>query len=240
VAREGKMTAKENKKKSWKEKQRDMQTKQQQSQEAYRRQREQEAKNRPKKLPKGKIIFGVSLVAIVLLSFGAWQFSGAQPSSAPGEETASPSPNTTAPNFSLKDINGTSISLNQYSGRPVLVHFMALAGCSGQLNEVSYTKLPQLNSVSSKYSDKVAIVTVSVATCAGCDTILANLRKDLGISWVLGNDYDDQRLDIVDSYADYEIYDGTIVLIDRSFNVAQVYNPDATLDMITSRIDQLL
>lgn len=228
------------KKKSWKEKQRERQIKQDRTQQEYEVKRKEYEKKKPRKMPKGKIVLGVCLIAVVLSAYGAWQFSGAQSSLTSEDETANPSPNTTAPNFSLKDINGTQISLNQYSGRPLLVHFMALAGCSGQLNDVSYVRLPQLNSVSSKYSEKIAIVTVSVATCAGCDTILANLRKDFGISWVLGNDYDDQRLDIVESYSNYEIYDGTIILIDKSFNVAQVYSNEVTVDTLTSKIDQLL
>jgi len=224
------------KKKEWKEKQRERQR----AQEAYETQRAREAQKKPRKYPKGKMVFGVCLIALVFASYGIWQYGGVQNTSPAGAETENPSTVSLAPNFSLKDINGTQISINQYSGKPILVHFMALAGCTGQLNDVSYIRLPQLKSVSTKYSDKVALVTVSVATCAGCDTILADLRKEFGISWVLGNDYDDERLDIIDSYSNYEIYDGTIVLIDRSFNIAQVFNTDVTLDMLTFKIDQLL
>jgi hypothetical protein len=223
------------KKEEWKEKQRERQR----AQEAYEARRAREAQKKPRKYPKGKMVFGICLIGLMFVAYVAWQSSGNPPSSTDG--TANNPPLTgSAPDFSLKDINGTQISLNQYRGKPILVHFMALAGCTGQLNDVSYVRLPQLKSVSTKYSDKVALVTVSVATCAGCDTILAGLREDFGISWVLGNDYDDERLDIIDSYSNYEIYDGTVVLVDRSFNIAQVFNTDVTLDMLTFKIDQLL
>jgi len=221
--------------KIWREKQRERQR----AQEAYEAQRARAAQKKPRKYPKGKIVFGICLIGLMFVAYVAWQ-SSSKPSSSTNGTPNNPPLTGSAPDFSLKDINGTQISLNQYSGKPILVHFMALAGCTGQLNDVSYIRLPQLKSVSTRYSDKVALVTVSVATCAGCDTILADLRKDFGISWVLGNDYDDERLDIIDSYSNYEIYDGTIVLIDRSFNVAQVFKTDVTLDMLTSKIDQLL
>jgi len=187
-----------------------------------------------------KLLLGIGLVVITLAVYGVWQSFGTQNVS-PVDDSSTVN---AASNFMLKDINGTQISLNQYSGRPILVHFMALAGCTGEVNDISYTRFQQLGIISTQYSGKVTIVTVSVATCAGCDTILAQLRESFDISWILGNDYDDERLDIVQSYSNYSeeqsLYDGTIVLIDKSFNVAQVYNPDATLGMLTSKIDQLL
>jgi hypothetical protein len=119
---------------------------------------------------------------------------------------------------------------------------MALAGCSGQLYPINDNQLQQLRTVCGKYCGKgqVALVTVSVASCQGCDTILAQIRDYYNISWVLGNDYDDEKLDIIDSYADYSIYDGTIVLIDQAFNVAQVYTDTITADLLSSKIGQLL
>ncbi len=181
-----------------------------------------------------KIFMGVALVVILLVAFGLWQNSQGQHQS---PETAKVD---LAADFSFKDINGTQITLSQFAGKPILVHFMTLAGCTGEMNPISYTKLPQLASVSSKYSDKVAIVSVCVATCAGCDSILANVRKDYSISWIIGNDYADEKLDIIESYSKCNLYDGTVVLIDKSFNIARVYEPDATLYAFTTKIDQLV
>ena len=190
------------------------------------------------KMTKGKLILTVCLVAAVLTGVGVWQFASG--------EKASPinvDPTSIAPDFSLRDITGVGFSLSQYRGKVILVHFMALAGCTGQLDNINYVRLPQLGSVYSKYSsDQVVLITISVATCQGCDTILAKLRQENGISWCLGNDYDDGKLDIVEAYSRFSIGDGTIVVVDKSFNVAQVISGGSTLTVnaLTSKIDQLL
>lgn len=198
------------------------------------------SRSRSKKLPKGKLIIGVCLVAAIFAAFGVWQFASGQQSSS---NNGNSSPKSLAPDFSLRDIGGTSFSLSQFNGKVILLHFMALAGCTGELDNINYVRLPQLSAVYNKYSsNQVVIVTVSVATCASCDTILAQLRKDYSISWILGNDYDDGMLDIVQSYSGYSIGDGSIVLVDKSFRVAQVYNGGTAMitDTLTSSIDQLL
>ncbi len=185
-----------------------------------------------------KIFIGIVLLVIVLIAFGLWQSGQGQQSPEPtngGQSTFG-----VAADFSFKDTNGTQISLSQYAGKPILVHFMTLAGCTGQMNPISYTKLPQLASVNSKYTDKIAIVSVCAATCAGCDEVLANVRNAFDISWIIGNDYSDEKMDIVESYSKCDLYDGTIVLIDKSFNIAEVYKPDVTLSTLTAKIDQLV
>ncbi len=228
---------KEKKKKNWKELQRTRQTRQQQSQEAFQSRMEQTAKNKPKKLPKGKIFLAICLIAVVLSAFGAWQGLRDMPN-----PSQVPSATPGAPDFSMADLNGTQFSLSQYRGKPIVVHFMALAGCSGALNPISYDRLPELVSLRDRYSDKVAMVTVCVATCAGCDTILAGVRDNYGISWIMGNDYADERLEIVEAYLNLgkELYDGSVVLVDKSFKVEGIYSPNATLSVISSRLDQLL
>jgi len=250
--------SKEQKKKSRKEWQRERQLRQQRSQEAYRIRREIEAERKPRQWPKGKILFGVCLLALIILGYGASQYiqlpstigSGtpttptSPPTSAPNQPSPAPStPASTrsAPSFSLKDINGTQFSLNQYSGRVIAIHFMAL-DCSGQTSPINDYQLQQLKTVCSRYCGKktVGIVTVSVATCQGCDLILAQIRADYGVTWVLGNDYDDEKMDIVNAYAAYSITDGTIVLVDKKLNVAQVYTDAITADTLSSKINQFL
>jgi hypothetical protein len=119
---------------------------------------------------------------------------------------------------------------------------MALAGCSGQIYPINDNQLQQLGTVCDKYCGKkpVTMVTVSVATCASCDTILAQIRNYYNITWAIGNDYDDQKLDIINAYAKYSIQDGTIVLVDKKLNVAQVYTDAITAAALSSKIDQLL
>ena len=240
------------KKRSWKDKQRERQIKNQMSEEGYRIRREIEASRKPKQWPKGKIFFGVCLLMIII-SIGAWQSS--QPSQTISSGTTAPtqkSPTTTpttspststslAPNFVLKDINGTQFSLSQHKGMVVAIHFMAL-DCSGTIYPINEYHLQQLKNVCSNYCGKkpVSIVTVAVATCEGCDTILTQIREDYGVTWVMGNDYADGKMDIVDAYASHSITDGTVVLVDQKLNVAEVYTDSVTADALSSKINQLL
>jgi hypothetical protein len=55
----------------------------------------------------------------------------------------------------------------------------------------------------------------------------------------LGNDYDDGALDIVNAYVPHEIGDGSVVLVDRDFNIVQVYTQGVSSEKLSSRIDQL-
>lgn len=62
-------------KKSWKERQRERLLKLQRSQEVYRAHREVEAKRRPRKLPRGKILFAVVLIILVVSIYFVLQFA---------------------------------------------------------------------------------------------------------------------------------------------------------------------
>lgn len=219
------------------EKQSTTQTKQQ-NRQPLKSQGKNEQPKQHSGFPYQKLFISIAVVVVVLAAVGILLASPGLGTS-PADETNNPSDNLVAPNFSLKDINGTQVSLNQYSGKPILVHFMALSGCTGEVSQIDLRRFEQLRSVYSQYSDQIGMVTVSVATCAGCDTILAQMRKDNGISWCLGNDYDDQKLEIVEAYSRYQIYDGTMLLIDKSFNVVKVYNDDTTVYRLTADISQL-
>jgi cytochrome oxidase Cu insertion factor (SCO1/SenC/PrrC family) len=233
------MPKKEKKKKSWKERQRERQLRQQRAQEAYQIQREREAEKKPRKWPKGKMIFGFCLIVLVFSAYGTWQYFEGQKPPAIGGTTNNPPPTGSAPSFSLKDINGTQFSLSQHSGKVIAVHFMAV-GCSGQIYDINKHQLTQLKEVCNNYcgDDPVTMVTVAVATCPNSQ--LSVIRANYGITWVLGNDYDDGKMDIVNAYTSYSINDGTIVLIDKTFNVAKVYTETTSAETLSSKINQLL
>jgi len=210
------------KKKSWKERQREIQIKQQKT--------------------KRKILFAVCLIAVILASYVVWQESirvSELPPAIGSTTIAAPPPANLAPSFSLRDVNGTLFSLNQHGGKVVALHFMAV-GCHGQINPINDYQLQQLGTVCSSFcgSESVTAVTVAVATCENSD--LAQLRSNYGVTWCLGNDYDDGKMDIVDAYTKYSIQDGTIILVDKESKVAQVYTNTITADTLTSRINQLL
>jgi len=230
---------KEKKRESWKERQQKRLLKLQRAQEAYQIQREREAERKPRKWPKGKIIGAFSVIILIFGMYGYWQYYNSQlPPTIGGASNTSPT-SEIAPTFSLKDINGTLFSLNQHAGKVILIHFMAV-GCSGQIRDINKYQLSQLGGLCSKYcrEEPVVIVTVAVATCPNSQ--LASLRSAYNIKWFLGNDYDDQTLDIVNAYAGYSIDDGTVILVGKNLRVAQVYRDKLSLDTVKANIDELL
>ena len=231
--------AKKEKKKSGKETQRERQIKQQRAEDRHQIQEGRDAKRRPRKLPKGKLILGVSLIVLMLTAYGIWQYTeGQKPPTIGGGKSVSP-PTVSAPDFSLTDINGTQVSLSQFRGKVIGIHFMAV-GCHGQINPINEYQLAQLKGACNNLCGKVpaAILTIAVATCQSSD--LDVLRKNYDVTWILGNDYDDGALDIVNAYAPHEIGDGSVVLVDRDFNIVQVYTQGVSSERLSLRISQLL
>lgn len=225
------------KKKSWKEKQRDRQIKQQRAKEAFEIERERNTQTKLRKYPKGKIVLAICLIGLMFLAYIVWQ-SSSIPSSNNGN-TDNPPPLGPAPDFSLTDINGAQFSLSAESGKIIAVHFMAVS-CGGGIVETNENQLKTLKSVCSAYcgSAEVAVVTVAATTCAV--SCLETIRSDYAVTWTLGNDMDDGKADIVNAYSTYSIADGAIVLIDRNFNIVQVYTEEIAFGTLSSRISQLL
>jgi len=233
-------------KKSRKETQRERQIKQQRAQEAYRAQKEsyrvqkeREAKRKPRRWPRGKILIAVCLVTLICVAYGAWQYYIQLPPTISGGTTNNPPPTGLAPNFSLKDINGTRFSLSQFNGKVIVLHFMAV-GCGGQIRSINDHQLKQLKIVCNNYCGNKPVTTLTVAVASCPNSELAKIRTYYGVTWVLGNDYDDGKLDVVNAYKAYSIEDGTIILIDKAFNVAQAYTDVITVDTLSSKINQLL
>lgn len=228
---------KKKKKKSLKERQQERQKRQRQIQKAHQIQRE--AKRKSRQWPKGKILVGICLVAVICVAYGAWQYYIQLPPAISGQTNNNPLPTDSAPIFSLEDINGTRFSLDQFSGKVIAIHFMAV-GCGGQIYPINDHQLQQLKNVCNDNcgNKPVTAVTVAVATCQNSE--LARIRANYGVTWVLGNDYADGKMDIVDTYAPYSIKDGTIVLIDKTFNVDKVYTEAITGETLSLRINQLL
>jgi len=223
----------EQKKKNWREKQRERQR----AQEAYETQRAREAQKKPRKYPKGKIVFGICLIGLIFVAYVAWQSSSKPPSSNDGT-TNNPLIGS-APNFSLTDINGAPFSLSQQAGKVIAIHFMAVS-CGGGIVQTNENQLRTLKSVCSTYCGQkpVVVVTVAATTCAV--SCLEKIRSDYAVTWTLGNDYDDGKADIVNAYSSYSIADGAIVLIDRNFEISKVYTEETSFETLSSRINQLL
>lgn len=224
---------KKQKEKGWKEKQRERQIRQQRAQEAYEIQREREVQRKPRKWPKGKILGTFCLVLLIFGAYGAWQYT--QPSTAP------PSINPTNPlqtpyEFTMNDVNGTKFSLTSFRGRVIVIHIMGV-GCHGQIDPINDNQLTRLKTVCNSFcgNEPVTLVTVAVATCPSSD--LEQIRTAYGITWPLGNDYDDGTMDIAQKYASQG--DGTIVLIDKTFHIIDSYTT-ITASTLSSKISQLV
>jgi len=224
---------KKQKKKSWKERQRERQTRQQRAQEAYQVQREREIQRKPRKWPKGKILGAFCLILLIFGAYGAWQYI--QPSTAPPPINPT-NPLQTPYEFTMNDVDGTKFSLASFRGRVIVIHIMGV-GCHGQINPINDNQLTQLKTVCSSFCGHkpVTLVTVAVATCPSSD--LEQIRTTYGITWPLGNDYDDGTMDIAQKYASQG--DGTIVLIDKTFHIIDSYTT-ITASTLSSKINQLL
>ena len=229
---------KEKKKKSWKERQRERQR----AREAERIRLEVERKYKKgrKGWPLGKVFGAICLIALLLVSYGVWQYmQSPQPSTEPppiNPQPSEPSQTTLASDFTLRDIDGTQFSLSSFSGKVIVLHIMGV-GCHGQIYPINDNQLTQLKTVCSSLCGRepITLITVAVATCPSSD--LAEIRTTYGITWLFGNDYDDGKMDIAQKYATQG--DGTIVLIDKTFHISDSYST-ITASTLSSNINQLL
>lgn len=228
-------------KKNWKEQEREKQINQQHTQQAHERQRKMNRANKRSKLHNVRIILSaVCLIALVLTAYGIWQYYEGQkpPTIGSGSIASGSSSTASAPSFSLVDINGTQVSLSDFSGKVLGIHFMAV-GCHGQINPINEYQLAQLNSACNSLCGKedAAFLTVAVATCESSD--LNVLRSNYGITWTLGNDYANGALEIVNSYVPFEIGDGAVVLVDKTASIAEIYNGGVSANTLVAKINQL-
>jgi hypothetical protein len=203
--------------------------------------RKRGSENRRRQSRSIMIIFStICLITLLLTAYGIWQYYDSQkpPAIGSGAGASGISQSVSAPDFSLSDINETQASLSQLKGKVIGIHFMAV-GCSGQINPINQYQLTQLNSACIDLCDneEAAFLTVVVATCENSQ--LDVLRSDYGVNWILGNDYSDGALDIINSYVPFEIGDGAIVLIDKTFKIAEVYNGGVSADNLVTKIQQL-
>jgi hypothetical protein len=188
----------------------------------------------------GKVVGAICLAFVLVVAFGAWQYT--RPPAVSEEPPpikpppSEPSQTLVASDFTLSDINGTQFSLRSFSGRVIALHIMSV-GCHGQIYPINDNQLTQLGMVCTSYcaNDPVTLITIAVATCLDSD--LAQIRTMYNVSWLFGNDYDDGRMDIAQKYASQA--DGTIVLIDKTFHIAASYSA-VTASTLSSKISQLL
>ena len=141
---------KKKKKESWKEKRRKAAIKHQKAAEAERLRREREPK-KSKGWSKGKI-FGVAFMFLLMIGiYGAWQYTQSTPS---GNSNIN---RQKAPLFTLTDINGNAVSLENFTGKVVILDFF-YPQCQYCDDEVIH-----LEEIYREYNrDEVEIMSISV------------------------------------------------------------------------------
>lgn len=185
------------------------------------------------------IFVAITLIVILLIAYGIWQYYGTQQPPEIGGSSNTSFVGGIAPDFKHYDANGNTVKLSDFKGDVIALHFMAV-GCGGQIYEINDYQLKQLNGLCGNLCAKgsVTLLTVAVATCE--NSALNQIRDNYGITWTFGNDYEDKVLDIVDAYIPQGIGDGTVVLINKAFNIVEVYRGGVAETTLASKINTLL
>lgn len=127
-----------------------------------------------------------------------------------------------APDFSLTDPWGYKFSLKQFEGKTVILNFFRIY-CGGRIAPETAKQFQELNKVCEEFckgkncaDGDVVILSITLATCPTTD--LKEWDKGHNITWFLGNDYDDYRLDIISSYAEYlkELGDPALIFLNQN------------------------
>ena len=168
---------KKKKKESLKEKRRRAALKHQKALDVERLRREREPK-KSKGWSKGKI-FGVTFMFLLVIGiYGAWQYTQSSPS---GDSNVN---RQKAPPFTLTDIDGNNVKLENLTGKVVILNFFDTQ-CTYCIPEIS-----ELSKIYGQYSsDDVVIISIDVYP-PNVDTIdvLNQFRQDHQISWIIAQD----------------------------------------------------
>ncbi|MFB0500241.1 MAG: TlpA family protein disulfide reductase, partial [Candidatus Hadarchaeaceae archaeon] len=90
-----------------------------------------------------------------------------------------------APNFTLTDTDGNSLSLSDFEGKVVVLDLMA-TGC-----EPCKQEIPHLKEVQQHYGDDVIILSISVGWGGDTKQGLATFKQERGCTWRFAIDTDD-------------------------------------------------
>lgn len=135
---------------------------------------------------------------------------------------------TQAPDFTLTDINGKTISLSALKGKPVILDFMA-TWCSPCREEVIH-----LRSVYSKYGASISIISVSVDPTSDTAQKLQQFAADQGISWSI-------VLDTANVNQKYEVTAiPAVVIVDKDGFIRFKYEGIVAKESLYIEIDKLL
>lgn len=172
----------------------------------------------------------IGCAIIVVLGYGINDYYNNK-----GDGMDNMSDEASVPFFKIQDLRGIEHRLSDYDGGPVLVHFMSIS-CGGEYTKLNDNQLKQLKLVCSSLCETqdVTIFTVLVSTCETTD--LSKLYDMYNITWILGNDYQDSKLDVLAAFSEYEPIDGMILILNKDLAVNQVLNSTVSAESLVEEI----
>jgi peroxiredoxin len=192
------MTKKKKKKESWKEKRRQAAIKHQKALEAERLRREREPK-KSKGWSKGKI-FGVAFMFLLIIGvYGAWQYTQSPSNNNPNVNKQE------APLFTLTDIDGNVVVLENLIGKVIILNFFDL-DCGPCFDEIPY-----LSEIYEQYNQSDVVI-LSIDVHPQLDTVLElqDFKNTYQISWAI-------LVGTSEVFDDYDIhFTPTTFVIDRN------------------------
>ena len=223
------MTKKKRKKKeSWKERRRRAALKQQKALEMERLKRERQPK-KGKGWTKGKTFAVVFAFLLIIGIYGAWQYSQSSPSSNNQNQNTN---RQKAPLFTLTDIDGNQIALENLTGKVVILNFFD-THCPPCLTEFSYLK--ELRE--QKNNNDLVILSIDVDPYHDTVDVLKQFRENNQISWPI-------LVGTASVADDYSIqYTPTTVLVDKQGLIYKRHigwNANTSPSEITPEIEYLL
>ena len=128
------------------------------------------------------------------------------------------SPGTSAPSFTVKDIDEKTVSSVDLKGKVVVLH-LAVVYCGGVITDQGLAQIKQLKEAKALTGQDVEFLTVTSENCPTTD--LLALRQQLNITWSVVNDWPDMI--IFGPYAEYfsQHGDPTLIIFDPSGKVVK-------------------
>jgi peroxiredoxin len=139
-----------------------------------------------------------------------------------------PQQGTPAPDFTLNDVRGETLSLSDFKGKVVVLDLMA-TWCAPCREEIKH-----LSALYEKYSINVAIITISVDPKFDTNETLKQLVGDNAIKWFVARDTANVNRDYGVSVIP------TLVIIDKNGYIRARFEGLTTTSTLSKEIDNLL
>lgn len=135
---------------------------------------------------------------------------------------------SSAPNFTLTDIDGNSMTLTDYRGKPVLLDFFA-TWCQPCMNEI-----PILKTIKDQFLAELVIISVSVDPTTDTVANLQSFRNNYNVTWTVVRD----TKNIYDAYNVTAI--PTIYVIDKDGSVRDSHVGTTDASVLVDQISPLI